>query len=302
VSRINLKSIGKTKIKIRVVSLIIVMILTVFGCGKPKIDLTDAPYNPKITVEGYLYPGQTVTDIKLMRNFSLGNSIDPAELYLTPSMNNVSATINGMPLSFDPQTKTYFNNQITIAYETEYTLEVYATIDGTKLHTTSTTLTPQKGFMVLKNNLGVFTYGDSIIVNYVPSQGTGFYVFSIIPDTTNTKNFIYNNNNLRKTLDSSDVANNLNQYKFRYGVVDNIDSYLNKIYTYNISSRNTWFYSSYIVIAYACDENFKDFILTAPNVQEIDGNFHEPVEIFQGDGIGVFGSAIADTLSFTIIK
>ncbi len=278
------------------------LLALVAGCGNPGINLNNAPYDPKIAVEGYLYPSHTVSDIKLMRNFPLGDSLDPSTLYLTPSGNAVIATINGSALSFDPQTQTYYDNQMTADYNKSYTLEVFATIDGSKLHTTSTTTTPQKGFTVLESNLGDFHYNsDSITVDYVPSPGTGFYAFSIIPDTASTKNFIYNNS-LRNTLDSSQVADNLNDYGFRYGVVDNINSYANITYSFDIGSRNTWFYSSYTVVAYACDVDFKDYILTAPSVQEIDGNFHEPVETFQGDGIGVFGSAIADTVRFTITR
>ena len=277
------------------------LMLIISGCGKPGVNLDNAPYNPKITVEGYMYPGQTVSSIKLMRNFPLGSALNISNLYLTPSGNSVTATINGTPLIFDPQTQTYYNNQIMADYGKSYKLEVFATIDGTQLHTTSTTLTPQKGFEVLNKNLGNFSYGDSIGIKYISSPGTGFYSFSIVPDTANPANFIYNNG-IRKKLSQSDVANNLNEYQFRYGNVNNIDSYSNITYSYYITDRNTWFYSSYTVVAYACDENFKEFLLTSPNVEEIDGNFHEPVETFQGDGIGVFGSAISDTVKFSIIQ
>ena len=281
-----------------VFSLLIIMIA---GCGKPGINLDNAPYNPKITVEGYLYPGETVSSIRLMRNFPIGNALDASSVFLTPSGNNVKATINGTPLTFDPQTLSYYSNQITVDYGKPYTLEVFATIDGTPLHTTSTTTTPQKGFSVLNKNPGNFLYGDSITIKYVPSPGTGFYAFSIVPDTATTSNFIYDNA-LRKNIDSSEVSDRLNEYRFRYGTVDNINSNAGITYSYSITNRNTWFYSSYTVVAYACDNNFKDFLLTSPNVQEVDGNFHEPVETFQGDGIGVFGSSIADTLRFTIVR
>jgi len=292
----------RVQIKTFEMMFIVFLILVLAGCGKNSVNLNNAPYDPKITIEGYLYPGQTESNIKLMRNFPLDDSLNVSELYLTPSSNGVTATINGTPLMFDPQTQTYYNDQMMVDYGKSYTLEVSATIDGTQLHTTSTTTVPQKGFSVLNTDLGGFSYGDSIIINYMPSPGTGFYTFSIVPDTANTNNFIYNNNSLRKKLDSSDVATNLNQYKFRYGTVDNINSYANITYAYNINSRNTLFYSTYTVIAYACDENFKDFLLTSPNVQEVDGNFHEPIETFHGDGIGVFGSAIADTVRFAIVR
>ena len=278
------------------------LMLAAAGCGKGKINLDNASYDPKITVEGYLYPGQGVSNIMLMRNFPLGDSLNPDELYLSPSTNGVSATINGTALNFDEQRRTYFNNLLITDYGKAYTLEVHATIDGTPLHLTSTTTTPQKGFSVLSNQIGKFSYGDSIAIEYLTSPGTGFYSFSIVPDTASTANFIYSNHSFRKKLDSSDVATNLNQYKYRYGTVDNINSLGGISYTYRINSRNTLFYSTYTVVAYACDENMKDYILTSTNVQEIDGNFHEPVETFQGSGIGVFGSAIADTVRFSIVR
>ena len=277
------------------------MIGIIAGCGNPKINLNNAPYNPKITVEGYLYPSQTVSGIRLMRNFPLGDSLEPSTLFLTPSTNGVTATINGTELSFDQNARTYYNNQIVVDYDKSYTLEVFATIDGKQLHTTSTTTTPQKGFSVLNNNLGDYSYGDSITIEYLPSPGTSFYAFSTVPDTASTENFIYKNS-YRSKLDSSDVANDLNGFVLRYGTVDNINSYAGTTYSFTISSRSTWFYSSYTVVAYACDQNFKDYIITAPDVQEVDGNFHEPIETFQGDGIGVFGSAIADTVKFAIIR
>lgn len=272
------------------------------GCSKSNVNLDNAAYDPKITVEAYLYPGRTVSDIKLMRNVPLNASVDTSTLYLTPSGNDVTATINGNALAFDPQTQTYYDSHTEVGYGQSYTLDVSATINGIPLRTASTTVTPQKGFLVLSSNLGDFVYGDSIGIRYLPSPGTGFYAFSIVSDTATTRNFIYNNGILGKKLDSAGVAKNLNQYRFQYGTVDNINSHSNIPYTFYVNSRRTLFYGSYTVVAYACDQNLKDFLLTAPNVQEVGGNFHEPVEIFQGDGIGVFGSAIADTVIFTISK
>ncbi len=63
-----------------------------------------------------------------------------------------------------------------------------------------------------------------------------------------------------------------------------------------------WFYGQYRIIAYAGDENMKNYYLTHANVAEMDGNLHEPVFNIDGDGIGIFGSAIADTLYFTVLQ
>lgn len=271
-------------------------------CGSPGVNVNDAQYEPKITVEGYLYCGETVNDIKLMRNFPLGAPLDQSTLYLTPSGNNVTVTVNGTPLFFDPGTNSYYNTDMKVGYGKTYTLEVYATIDGKNLHTTSATTTPQKGFEVLKKNLGQLKYNTTLpYVTFKTSPGTDYYIFSIVPDSASTANFIYANA-LRSNEDSAKVANDLNDLKFRYGTVNNIDSYTGQTYTYSVQLNQTWFYGSYTLIAYAGDTNFKDYVMTAPSVQEFDGNFHEPIPIFNGDGIGVFASAIRDTVRFTIIK
>lgn len=280
----------------------IIFSLILFECGSPGVDVNSAPYEPKITVEGYLYCGETVNDIKLMRNYALGAPIDQTQLYLSPSINKVTVTINGIPLAFDPQKNSYFNNQIIIDYGKSYTLEVYATIDGKNLHTTSTTTTPQKGFSIVNKNLGTFVYNSApITVNFKTSPGTEFYVFSIVPDSTSLNNFIYNNA-FRNNLDSVKVLNNFNDYKFRYETLNNINSYSSNTYPFTLNIRDMWFYSNYSVIVYAGDVNFKDYLMTAPSVQEFDGNFHEPVLIFNGDGIGVFASAIKDTVKFSITR
>ncbi len=280
----------------------VILSFILFECGNPGVDVNNAPYEPKITVEGYLYCGESVNDIKLTRNYALGVPVDPAQLYLTPSMNKVTVTINGLPLNFDPQKNSYFNDQIIVDYGKSYTLEVFATIDGKNLHTTSTTTTPQKGFSILNKNLGTFVYNSvPITINFRTSPGTDFYVFSIVPDSAGFNNFIYNNA-FRPNLDSVKIANNFNDYKFRYETLNNIDSYSNVTYPFTLNIRDIWFYSSYSVIVYAGDTNFKDYLMTAPSVQEFDGNFHEPILIFNGDGIGVFASAIKDTVTFSITK
>jgi hypothetical protein len=269
-------------------------------CGRSGVNINAAAYEPKIAVDGYLYPGETIKNFLLTRNFALGVPINANSLYLTPSGNNVTITINGVPLNFDQQTNTYYNSQITVDYNKTYTLEVSASIDGQNLQTSSTTTTPQKGFAILNNNLGQFTYdGAPITVNFKASPGTDFYVFSILPDTANTGNFIYNNI-LRSGIDSSDVANNFDEYKYRSEYLDNINSNAGIDYSLTLQPQDTWFYSTYTIIAYAGDTNFKDYFLTAPSVEEFDGNFHEPIQIFNGDGIGVFASAIRYTVKFSI--
>lgn len=297
------KRIGlKIRSGVPAASCLILLAAILSGCGKGAVNVDNAPYVPKIVVEGYLYCGQTVSDIRLTRNFPIGAQVDSSQIVLTPTGNNVKATVNGITLSFNPATQTYYTNRITVGYGRTYTLDVSADVAGSALHTASTTTTPQKGFELLQRDMGSFPYDSpSLGLRFVTSPGTGFYAFSIVPDTAGTANFIYDNV-YRNKIDSSEVAKDLNDFKFRDEIDHNIDSYSGTPYSLPISSSNTWFYGRYTVVAYAGDENFADYVLTAPNVQQLDGNFHEPVLIFQGDGIGVFASAIVDTATFTISK
>ena len=74
------------------------------------------------------------------------------------------------------------------------------------------------------------------------------------------------------------------------------------ISTMDVFWWDLWFYARYEIIVYAADENYARFIQTFDEVQEDDGNFHEPVFSVEGDGIGYFGSAIPDTVYLEILR
>ena len=63
-----------------------------------------------------------------------------------------------------------------------------------------------------------------------------------------------------------------------------------------------YFYSDYEIIVYAVDENYRKYLQTFQDVREPDGNFHEAAFSFEGDGIGVFGSYIADTTFISVTR
>lgn len=283
----------------------ILVILTglviLIGCGDPAVDVSDVEYKPKITVEGYVYPGEQIKDIYLTRNYRLGVAIDTTEVFLLPADNEVAATVNGVPLQFDPVTFSYYANLMG-DYNTSYELRVSAKIDGQVIQTSTVTTTPSSGFHILNNNLGNLTYQeDEVNIEFTPSPGTDFYAFSIRADSTSLENFIYDNPYI-PNIDKDELAEDYKDYGYEYDLLINIDSYSNVPIEYEVSGLNTWFYSSYTVYVYAGDKNFKDYMLTARNVQQTDGNFVEPEFHFTGDGIGVFGSAIRDTVTFNLLK
>lgn len=281
--------------------ILVLLIGIAAACGDPDVGINEVEYEQKIVVEGILNPGQPIQNIKLMRNFALGTNIDSSTFYLYPDANDVTASINGLGLQFDTETNTYFANT-TVEYSQEYTLNVTATIDGKTLYCSSTTRTPGPGFAFQSKDLGTIIYrAQRPLIYFTASGNADTYAFSIRPNGASLDNFIYENPFI-PNLERKDVEDNFDDFLYQLHVMINIDYTSGEVNEYEMSYLDTWFYTDYTVIGYAADKNFKDYILTANNVQEADGNFIEPQFHFEGDGIGVFGSAVTDTLVFSLVK
>ncbi|MBN2572826.1 MAG: DUF4249 family protein [Ignavibacteriales bacterium] len=281
--------------------LFVILQLFYFGCGDPIVDITEVEYKPKIAVEAYLYPGKDIDNIKIMRNFPINKKIDEEQIYLTPSNNFVVAKINSNVLQFDNTNKTYYYNPLKVEFGKTYTIEIEATFDGKKFQTYSTTTVPDSGFKLQDKDLGTIKYNtQDIIIKFNPSPSTDFYIFSIIADSASPNNFIYDNPFI-PNLSKEDVEKNFNNFLYQYRYLQNILPDPNKTYELKVEVYDAWFYGPYRVIVYACDQNFKDYFLSNQFLQQFDGNFNEPRKIMQNDGIGIFGSAIVDTVRFTII-
>ena len=280
----------------------IFLALLVTNCGDPLVDISQEPYHPKIVVEGFLYPGSTISNIKISRNFKLNTKVNPDSLVLTPTVNKTQVTINNIPLLFDEKSRTYYTNEITVETNKEYKLFVEAEIDGRIYSAEAVTVSPKKGFNVLENDLGAKKFGaDKIQIQFVTSPGVSTYAFSIIADSASTDNFIYENK-FFPNITPEKVEEKLNSFLFRFRFILNINSFADITYLFELEQFDLWFYSPYRIVAYACNQDYKDYLLTAKNVKEFDGNFHEPKSNFTGDGIGVFASAIRDTVYFTLVK
>ncbi len=286
--------------KISLSILVIFLIIgSLIGCGDPSVDITSVSYDPRIVVEGYLFPGEPVKDIRIMRNFPLNQPIDTNQFFINPAIADVK--INTTKLDFDSSKHSYFTNAFTVEKGQTYTLEVSATIDGKKLTTTASTTVPLDGLKLLSSDSVQHHYSEEFGILFCPMTPTGFYAFSIRADSAGLSNFIYDNE-FNSNMKSDQLEKDLNNFRLRSAFIQNLKpDTLNAVYQ-PIRTFNTWFYSDYTVIMYAGDQNFKNFVLTAPSVKEFDGNFHEPKIIMQGSGAGVFASAIKDTIRFSIIR
>ncbi len=287
--------------------------LFIFSCGENSVEIGENTYQQKIVIEGYLYPGQKVENIRITRNFPLNTVPDIKLLFLSDA--DVSITdlqsFKEFKLVYNPQKFSYEYNgsDLIIDYEKSYRLDVKASVDNKLLSATSVTKVPARGFRIIEeeSNLDSLKYRqrdsngniEQFKIIFSPSPGNPFYSLSIVALDAKPDNFIYDNAYFE--IKPDDLLKDFDRYRYQSKWLQNVKSDEPKI-EYKIEWLDTWFYGNYRVITYAGDENYRLFFLTYRNVQEFDGNFHEPRININGDGIGVFCSVIADTVYFKVLK
>ncbi len=201
----------------------------------------------------------------------------------------------------------YNGNDLEIECGKSYRLDVSAVIDGKKLTASSITTVPVHGFNIVEQNYDSLVYRkrnehDEIInfeLSLERSAGTTLYLAIINALSKDSDLFIYDNP--YEDLDKQDVEEDLDDYSYELEWIQNTPETPGQS-KLRIWWTNLWFYDTYQIVVYAVDNNYKQFLQTYDDVQEQDGNFHEPYFHFEGDGIGVFGSVIADTTYIKVLK
>ncbi|RJP72375.1 MAG: DUF4249 family protein [Ignavibacteriales bacterium] len=298
--------------KIKYLVVLVIGLLSLAGCGEGKVDISEAEYEPKIVVDAYIYPGKKVELVYITRNVPLDKNFDLSKVLLTDANARITDLTDGKiyMLEYNPSKLSYEYNGSDLAIQNgkSYKLEVEATIDGKNLRTSSVTTVPLNGFNINKLDPEVMKYRltdendivKKINVSFSPAANAEIYGISITALNPTIKNFIYDNA-YHSDLDTNDVIEDFDSYKQQMYWLQNSKNDATQL-DIDVEWHAIWFYTDYRVIIYAGDKNFKDFLLTHKNVQEMDGNFHEPKLHLEGDGIGVFASAIPDTVYFRIIK
>jgi len=290
-----------------------IVLTLVTSCGESSINLGPETFEQKIVIQGFIFPGNKVESIRLTKNFPLNTTPNPAVLVISnadvkltdmETGKEYKLTFNLKKLSYE-----YSGSDLTIGFDKYYKLTVNTNIDGKIYSASSITKTPKQGFSIDQNKSvsGIIRYREldkngnvkelPIVVNL--SEGTSYYPISIVALQASDSTFIYDN--AYREVKKEDVIKNLDNFKYQKRWMQNLNP-LGTSAKYEINWLGIWFYSLYRVIVYAGDENFRLYSQTNSNVQEFDGNFHEPRINIQGDGIGVFASAIADTINFTVKK
>lgn len=293
------------------------LIVLVASCGDPSVGVGGKEFDRKIVIQGYLVAGEPV-HILLTRNFAINQDIIINRFDLLIVDADVRLTdldrSEEFLLSYNPATLQYeyAGSDLEIRQGVSYRLSVSAVVEGEELEASSVTTVPLEGFEILESEsiLGPFHHrersGTGELLHYDiafrRSSGIEFYVFSVQPMDASIYTFVYDNP--FDDLDTNDVEFFFRELTIWFEWIQGLP--LDPMAEPQINSKEIqWqglnFYGPYRAIGYAGDRNMKEFYLTHSTVQEIDGNFHEPAFHITGDGIGVFGSAIVDTVFFEVL-
>ena len=285
-----------------------------YSCGKTSVTIDERTYEPKIVIIGYLYPERPVSNIRITRNFPVGTTIDKnqialseANVTLTDITSNIGYELTYNPISFAFE---YTEDNLEIDFGKSYRLDVFANVDDSDLQASSVTTVPEEGLEIDRENsvYGNIFYRETdengkLIqpqVAYRQSENSAFFLLSISALDADVETFIYENPfglDIKEVIENEGKIENF-QYQFRWTKPENQNGGFSII---EISWFQLWFYSPYRLVLYAADENFYHFFSTHRNVQSVDGNLHEPLFHIEGDGIGVFCSAVIETLYLNII-
>jgi hypothetical protein len=198
----------------------------------------------------------------------------------------------------------YTGSDLLIQEGHSYQINIHSVIEEKRLSASAVTTVPQAGFAIAAINTSQLQYRQKnpdgslqqFEIAYTRSPGSHFYVAAIQALNPQIENFIFDNPYQDIKPEDIDLVDD----SFSYEVAHHTP-----VTAGHSNLALSWhafnFYDDYRLILYACDENYKDFLITYGQVMEMDGNFHEAKFNIKGDGIGVFGSMVADTVACSVV-
>jgi hypothetical protein len=288
-----------------------ILVIILLSCGEPTVDLNSNLYKPLIVVDSYLIVGQKVENIFIKRNFNIASVnadnryIDNATVSITDLSNNQKST-----LIYQTAQKSYSDQTNTLGLvkeKTAYRIDVEATIDGKTLSTSSTTNTPSNGFCIINKSDQMKKYpvsnddrySNRFAIDFTLSNDATSYIFIFKALDTKPSSYIRFPRNVYLAAEVSDADFIYEVGEISHLAIQNLNSDISS-YNKKIEWSNFNFVSRYRVMVLAVDKNYKDYFYTVNDIQDIDGSFVHPQFHFEGDGIGIFGSAVADTIFFEV--
>jgi hypothetical protein len=287
------------------------------GCGDATMEPTNVSYEPRMVIEGYLHAGKPIDRIYITRNFPVNTDLSKLSIIPDPEKTTVRITelesseivelefTSGPTDALEDYYWTYKGSDFVVKYGHTYQLEVWSVIDNQSLFATSNTTVPVQGFDIVSVNHNSLRYRQKdaegkllqFEIQINRSAGVSFYTAVIEALNPSLQSFIFDNP--YEDIEPEDV--NLVDDALNYAVIHHAPE------TLGMSQMDLgWevfnFYDDYRLIIYAADDNYKDYFMTYRDVMEMNGNFHEPKFNIEGDGIGVFGSFIADTVYCSVTQ
>lgn len=299
-----------------------VVFLLLYSCGKSPIEIDERTYEPKIVINGFLYPNQPVRNIKIARNFPVGATINLSEAEIPDAKVTITDVVQQKIFKLEwnniSKTYNYWLNDLKIEPGRSYRLDVSAVVAGKNLHASSTTTIPTNlGFGIDPSQ----SLGDTVLYRWRDEWGNisypkiayrqgatdnlndaQFFALSLTAQDADLTTFIKNNPfgfDLEKTLKENEYFT-IEQIQYRDQWARPEKAAADHVTYFELYWFNIWFYGRYRAIIYAGDKNFFHYYSTHNRLMDMDGNLHEPLFDIEGDGIGVFGSALADSIYFYV--
>jgi hypothetical protein len=281
------------------------------GCGDATMEPANVSYEPRIVIEGYLHAGKNIDRIYISRNFSVDTDLTRMSILPDPDKTVVKITDLESDKEYhleyhiaeDNDWNNYYwmykETDFVVEYGKSYQLDVWSVIDDKQLHASTITTVPALGFEIVSINHTSLEYrernSDGSLQNFEVqinrSFGATFYTAAIEALNPSLESFIYDN----PFEDKKPEDVNLVDDALTYAVIHHAPE-VSGMSQMTLGWEVFNFYDQYRVIIYAADDNYKDYLITHNDVMEMNGNFHEAKFNIEGDGIGVFGSIITDTV------
>ena len=298
----------------KIIFSLIIPALFLLSCGEGTVDPAHESYEPRIVIEGFLEANKNIDRLRITRNFKVDVDLTKSSVIPDPDETTVLVTDVAADqvytLSFYDEDEGdaywhYTGTDLIIQSGKTYRLEVWSKIEGQRLYATAETTIPAEGFAVKEQNYHELRYRQrdssgnlmQFELTLERSPGSSYYMALISAQDPKRESFIYDN----PYEDKEPGEVNLVDDAFNYEVYHHMPQTSGQS-RMMISWHNFKFYTDYKIIAYVTDDNYKDFFITFRNVMEPDGNIHEPKFNVKGDGIGVFGSLIADTVHCRVTR
>jgi hypothetical protein len=296
---------------------IIILIGIIAGCGDATMDPTYESYEPRIVIEGYLHGGKNIDRIYISRNFPV--DADLTKLSILPDPDDTVVRITELAsgkkynlvyhIAEDGDWNNYYwtyeGSDFVAEYGKSYQLDVWSVIDDKQLHASTITTVPERGFEIVSLNHNSLSYRQKdlngalekfeLIINR--SAGSSFYTAAIEALNPSIESFIYDNPYEDKEPEDVNLVDDALTYSVIHHAPE-VSGQSEMVLGWEVFN----FYDQYRVIVYSADDNYKDYLITHNDVMEMNGNFNEAKFNIDGDGIGVFGSIITDSVYVEVTR